>query len=302
MNPTYPVQWQAIQAALTNQRLPQSLLMVAPLHYGLIEFALKIAQLAHCKNISDQASCDQCPDCQMVQRIEHPDLYWVKPEKAGSAIKIEQIRELHEIAFLAPQRSSYKLIIIESAERLNTAASNALLKILEEPSEHTHFILIAEQLATILPTILSRCQHLHFSSEKDIFLKNILELGTFYPEESERFKIINQADLLIKELTAVIEKKKEPCLLASEWNQYSLSDLLWFLYLVYAQINYLYIDSIPPSSSGYKGLMELKAILNPLTVFNQIEKINHILKKLSHNMNINSLLAIEDLLYSLAEK
>ena len=237
----------------------------------------------------------------MVQRAEHPDLHWIKPEKAGSAIKIDQIRELQQTAFLSPQRSSYKIIIIQSAERLNTAASNALLKILEEPSEHTHFILIAEQIASVLPTILSRCQKLHFSSANDNSLVNLLYLGNYYSDNSERAVLVKQADTMIYELIALIEKTQDPSLLASLWKQYEFNNLLWFLYLVYSQVNYLYINEIPKTSLAYEALMKLKILVNPITVFTQIDKINNILKKLSHNININHLLALEDLLYSLAE-
>jgi DNA polymerase-3 subunit delta' len=50
------------------------------------------------------------------------------------------------------------------AEKMNTAASNKLLKMLEEPSDKTLFILIAEHEEDIIQTILSRCQVLHFSA------------------------------------------------------------------------------------------------------------------------------------------
>ncbi len=294
-------QWQIINTALSNKRFPQALLLIGPAHYELTHFVLKIAELMHCKQPTNNLSCGQCSDCQMIQQVAHPDLHWVKPEKIGSAIKIEQIRELQHLAFLTSQRSVYKIIIIESADRLNTAASNALLKLLEEPSEHTHFILIAEQIATILPTILSRCQKLHFSSEQDILLDNLLQLGNYYPEHSERAQLIKQADVLIQNLIAVIEKKEEPSFLASQWSQYSLNDLLWFLYLVYSQVNYLYINNISIEAPAYNALMKLKELINPLIVFAQIDKINNIFKKLSHNININPVLALEDLLYSLSE-
>jgi len=293
--------WQIIQTAILNKRLPQALLFVGPIHYGLAHFSLKLAELLHCKLLNHGEACGQCSDCQMVQRREHPDLNWIKPEKNGSAIKIEQIRELQQGAFLTPQRSSHKIIVIESAERLNTASSNALLKILEEPSEHTHFILIAEQIATVLPTILSRCQLIHFSSENDNALSSLLELAHYYPEDSERAVIVGQADSLITGLIALIEKEQDPCMLASQWKQFELNNLLWFLYLIYSQVLYLHINTIPAHSPSYDALMRLKTILKPVAIFEQIAKINNILKKLSHNININHLLALEDLLFSLSE-
>jgi len=57
----------------------------------------------------------------------------------------------------------YKVMLIWMAEKMNTEASNKLLKLLEEPTEKTVFILIAEDEKAILQTILSRCQVLHFN-------------------------------------------------------------------------------------------------------------------------------------------
>lgn len=302
MEYSHPIQWQMIQTALINKRIPQALLFVGPQHYGLADFALKIAELVHCKMAMQAKACGQCPDCQMVQRREHPDLTWIKPEKSGSAIKVEQIRELQQGVFLSPQRSIYKIIIIESAERLNTASSNALLKVLEEPSANTHFILISEQVATILPTILSRCQVMHFSSEKDNSIKNLLGLVDAYPVESERAVLAGQADSIIAELIALIEKRQNPCILALKWSQYELNNLLWFLYLIYSQVLYLNIKIIPTQSPSYDALMNLKSTLNPVKIFDQLDKISNILKKLSHNININNLLVLEDLLFSLGER
>ncbi len=300
MEYNHSAQWQSIQTAILNKRLPQALFFIGPLHYRISKFAVQIAQFLHCKMINEAKACEHCSDCQMVQRMEHPDLRWVKPEKNGSAIKVEQIRELQHLAFLSSQRSHYKIIVIECADKLNRAASNALLKMLEEPSEQTHFILLAEQISTVLPTILSRCQKIHFSSANDNSLENLLQLADYYAEDSERAVLVKQADSLITELIALIEKKQDPCILASQWNKFELNNLLWFLYLIYSQVHYLYINKIPAHSPAYNSLMKLKTVLNPWVIFDQIDKINNILKKLSHNININQLLALEDLLFSLS--
>lgn len=295
----YTIQWQKIQNAVRNARIPPALFFVGPLHCNIHAFTIEALQLLLCKkNSSELVPCLTCPDCQMVARIEHPDVYWVKPEKSGSAIKIDQIRELHTIAFLTPQRASYRFIIIEYADKMNVAAANALLKILEEPSAHTHFILIGEQVSTVLPTVLSRCQLTPFSAHDN--LANLLELGSYYPEDSERTALTRQAESMIAGLIAIIKKEQHPCILAAQWNQFELPNLLWFLYLVYSQVSYLTSTDINPESLAYKSLMALKVLTTPILIFEQIDKINKILKKLSHNMNINQLLVLEDLLFSLA--
>lgn len=294
-------QWKKIQTAATHQRIPQAMFFVGPLHCALADFAIQIMQLLHCK-VNSSEPCLACLDCQMAQNTEHPDVLWVKPEKAGGAIKIDQVRELQNSAFLTPQRSHYRIIAIEAADRMNNASANALLKILEEPAEHTVFILIAQQLSTVLPTILSRCQIITFSSQDDSVENNLLTLGDKYPEESERSAIVRQSETILEGLIALIEQKEHPCTLAAQWTQFDLGTLLWFLYLAYSQLQYNHFATPAASGPAIKQLHRLSTLLNPMLIFSQIDKINTLLRKLSHNMNINHTLVLEDLLCSLVPK
>ena len=77
-------------------------------------------------------------------RGDHPDFIYLAPEKAE--IKIDQIRGVKDFAYLTPALSKRKVIFIEPAEAMNPYAQNALLKVLEEPPEDTHFILMSSQL------------------------------------------------------------------------------------------------------------------------------------------------------------
>ncbi|CAM2898748.1 DNA polymerase III subunit delta' C-terminal domain-containing protein [Legionella worsleiensis] len=291
-------QWQKIQAAFAQQRMPQSLLLVGPLHCGLESFVKQIMSLVLCQSEHNKP-CLSCSNCQMVARMEHPDVEWIKPEKNGGAIKIDQIRELHRSAYLTPQRADYRLIVIESADRMNTASANALLKILEEPAQHVVFILMAEQLSTILPTVLSRCQILTFSGIDDSDSTNLLSLGTYYAPDSDRAVVFRDADVILDGLIALLERKQHPCSLASAWTHYELGSFLWFLYLVYSQIQIMHIKKHSISEPASQQLNRLVPLVSPLLLFRQIDKINTLLKKISHNMNVNQTLALEDLLFSL---
>lgn len=295
---THEKQWNKFQSAFINNRIPQSMLFVGPLHCALEPFVKKVMKLLLCKTASNQP-CMDCLDCRMVEQVEHPDIEWVKPEKNGGAIKVDQIRELQQTAYLTPQRSTYRLIIIEAADRMNTASANALLKVLEEPAEHTIFILIAQQLSTVLPTILSRCQITTFSSIDDTSSNNLLALGELYPQESDRATIFNQSETILEGLIAVIEGKQHPCSLVSQWTQFELGSFLWFLYLVYSQLQSMHVISKTVSGPGAVQLKQLLLLLNPTIIFVQIDKLNTILKKISHNMNVNHSLVLEDLLFSL---
>ncbi|KGP63932.1 DNA polymerase III subunit delta' [Legionella norrlandica] len=295
---THLKQWQKMQMALMKGRIPQAMLFVGPLHCDLIRFASQIAQLFFCKT-KPAEPCLTCMDCQMIQRMEHPDIDWIKPEKIGGVIKIDQIRELQNTAFLTPQRANYKLIIIESAESMNSAASNALLKILEEPAKHTVFILLAQQVSTILPTVLSRCQITRFSASDELSHNLLSSVDSYYQESSDRAIIMKHSEAILEGLIAIIERKNHPCTLAAEWSQYELNTFLWFLYLAYSQLQYMHLFRITYTGFAEKQLNKLLILLNPILVFTQIDKINNLLRKLSHNMNINHTLVLEDLLFSL---
>ena len=291
----YQSQWNQIQSAWTNQRIAQAMLFVGAFDCAFMDFVKKLNQLIFCKKEENQP-CFVCSDCRMVACSEHPDVEWVKPEKSGGAIKVDQIRELQNNAYLTPQRTKYRLIVIESADRMNLAAANALLKILEEPPPQTIFLLLAQQISTLLPTVLSRCQIIRFASYEDLFRTNYLQLAEYYPEESEQARIVKQSEFILDGLIAVIEQKEHPSRVAAQWNQFELGTLLWFLYLVYAQIQMMQI--ITPADTGpiLPQMSCLMSLLNPIMIFSQIDRINTLQRKLSHNMNVNQTLALEDLL------
>jgi DNA polymerase-3 subunit delta' len=77
-------------------------------------------------------------------------------------IKIDQIRERCQVLTMKPYEERVRVVIIADAHTLNPAAGNALLKMLEEPPARTVLILTALQTGDLLPTIVSRCQHIRF--------------------------------------------------------------------------------------------------------------------------------------------
>lgn len=74
------------------------------------------------------------------------------------SIGIPQIKAMQQKVFLTPFKSKTKAVIIEEADFLTTEAQNALLKLLEEPPEHTIIILSTNNTEALLPTIQSRCK------------------------------------------------------------------------------------------------------------------------------------------------
>ncbi|MBU1126064.1 MAG: AAA family ATPase [Patescibacteria group bacterium] len=104
------------------------------------------------KNIESQ------PNAQIISRI-----FDEKANKLKTGITVQQIRALNERLSMSSFGGGKKIVIIHDADRMTAGAQNALLKTLEEPLGDTHIFLLAEDSEQLLPTILSRSVHLHFS-------------------------------------------------------------------------------------------------------------------------------------------
>ena len=107
-------------------------------------------------------------------------------------IRVDDAQEILKTLALKSFEGGYKIMIIWCADKMNISASNKLLKILEEPTNSTVFILISENEEAIIQTIRSRCQVLHFAklSENDITQNLISEHQI---EASDAQKIARQS-------------------------------------------------------------------------------------------------------------
>lgn len=153
--------WQQLYRCHQTGSLPHALLLTGQTGLGKALFAVHFAKTLLCQQPVNQRACQHCRDCAWVAAGTHPDLRVLAPEKPGQGIKIDPIREV--IAKINhTSQAPYKIIVINPAESLLLAASQALLKSLEEPSERTLFILLTERIERLLPTLRSRCQILRF--------------------------------------------------------------------------------------------------------------------------------------------
>lgn len=106
-------------------------------------------------------SCGVCKSCRKILAGNHPDVIQIQPR--GPFIKIEQIRALLNTLCMKPYEAKTRVVIVSMAQCMNAAASNALLKILEEPPNCSMLVLIATRESDLLPTIASRCQPVRFN-------------------------------------------------------------------------------------------------------------------------------------------
>ncbi len=95
-----------------------------------------------------------------------PDFKIITPriEEEETKIYIEDMRELKSFLSLKPYYGPYKLVVINDAHCLTTEASNAILKVLEEPSPSSVLILLAPNPKLLIPTVVSRCESVQFLS------------------------------------------------------------------------------------------------------------------------------------------
>lgn len=161
---------QADWARLAQQfdRLPGALLLTGAQGIGKDRFARFVAQSLLCEApAADHAACGQCEACRWFLAGNHPDYRLLapdderdddKPARKLLLIKVEAVRDIIEFAQLSAHRGGRRVVLVEPAETLNLASANALLKILEEPPEGVHFVLVAHRPRRLLPTILSRCR------------------------------------------------------------------------------------------------------------------------------------------------
>lgn len=85
-----------------------------------------------------------------------PDIRYIGVPDGKTQILVEQIREIRKEAFLSANDLDFKVFVITEAHRMNEAAQNALLKLLEEPPKGVYFFLLCQSGSRLLPTVLSR--------------------------------------------------------------------------------------------------------------------------------------------------
>ncbi len=175
---------------LKNQTIPHALLFVGIEGVGKRTFAMHFAMACNCKEHessdvlkSDKSfskkeiqttfdPCGNCISCRKILSGNHPDIIYIKP--SGLFIRIEQIRSLFHTLVMKPYEARFRMVIISDAQTMNPHASNALLKVLEEPPDGTTLILTAGQIADLPPTIVSRCQQIRFTPISAKALESLL--------------------------------------------------------------------------------------------------------------------------------
>jgi len=181
--------------------IPHAQLFCGPEGIGKLLLAVAYAQYLNCENPSETDSCGACPSCVKYKNLAHPDLHFVFPiiKKAAKKKEVcdDYISEWREMLIEQPYfsfnqwlshidaensqgiiyakeseeiirklnlriyESKYKVMIIWLPEKMHEHCANKLLKIIEEPTSDTLFLLIANAPDNIINTIQSRCQRVN---------------------------------------------------------------------------------------------------------------------------------------------
>jgi DNA polymerase-3 subunit delta' len=184
-----------LRTAISSGRLPHSLILAGPSGAGKYTLALMLTMAVECErqprdlwsNGQSLASfCGVCHNCTRIASVAnleeevdkavaareelrevdkkdtrvliqpHPDVLIIPPDPPQLLIKLGQVRTLIQSSHYLPSEAPRKVFILTASNFMKEAA-NSLLKVLEEPPDTVHLILLAENPGELLPTIRSRC-------------------------------------------------------------------------------------------------------------------------------------------------
>ncbi len=148
----------ALRNAVRDGRVAHAYLFSGPRGTGKTSTARILAKALNCTDLQDGEPCGVCLSCVEIAKGTSLDVHELD---AASNNGVEAMRDLVSRAALGtPGRQ--KVYIVDEVHMLSTAASNALLKTLEEPPVHVIFVLATTDPQKVLPTIRSRTQHFEF--------------------------------------------------------------------------------------------------------------------------------------------
>ena len=150
-----------LKQALISQKIAPAYLFNGPRGTGKTSSARIFAKSLNCLS-SKQPTPNPCGKCELCIQIAEGNALDIIEIDAASNTGVENIREIIDRARFAPTQARWKVYVIDECHMLSTAASNALLKTIEEPPERVVFILATTNPERVINTIQSRCQKFDF--------------------------------------------------------------------------------------------------------------------------------------------
>lgn len=261
MNPNvtskvYP--WQQTTWDTLTTRFPNighGLLFYGKQGCGKHAFAKHFLAWVLCLNKQPKGSCGECSSCQWLKSDTHPNYVHITTDeenkKQNAKIKIEKIRDL--LPFVQQTGEGWRVIVIEPAEALNLASSNALLKTLEEPGERVVLILLADHYLKLPATIRSRLQHfaldrISYEQATSYLNEHLSELAEVQPDlllglsndmplqaiEIAQSDWFAKRQIFLNDWLKIVAQKNMPLFFSGKWQkELSFSDfIMLFEYLL----------------------------------------------------------------------
>ena len=244
--------WQQALWAQLTQRSQQAhaYLLHGPQGSGKRDFAQNFAWYLLCQNPAPLQRCGVCKGCLLLDAGTHPDLFNLEPAADKKTVGVDDVRQLIEFVNKTAQLGGRKVILIAEppVEDMTLAASNALLKSLEEPAGNTVMLLISHQPSRLLPTIKSRCvlqacplpsvaQSVTYIHDKlgldEERTRELLALSGGSPlsaKEHFHTDILKQREQVVAGVKKILKQHVTATQLAEEWKTIPLLLLLdWFI-------------------------------------------------------------------------
>lgn len=201
-----------LRGFLKTRRIPHALLFAGDDGIGKRLTALMFAKALNCRKAETTESevlnaigtesagcqgqfdaCDECPSCHKIDRGNHPDVNIMAPEGDGGQITVAAVRKLQESLSFKPFEGSWKVAIIDEADRLNQSAANAFLQTLEEPSSRSILMLVSSKPDVLLPTIRSRSQRINFTPLPPAMMSRLIQerSGEFEYEQAKLLSVLS---------------------------------------------------------------------------------------------------------------
>lgn len=179
---------QLLRGHILNESLRHAYLITGPRGIGKTNLAIRFIQALNCPEQDFTADpCLNCPTCNRIGRLEHPDLFPVSVEEDSKQIKVDQIRELIHSLALSPYESNRRFGLLLDFEQANPSSQNSILKTLEEPPGSVVLIVTANSSDALLETITSRCEEIKLKPVPIDLTHQGLELLHNIPSDQARF-------------------------------------------------------------------------------------------------------------------